>query len=663
MRLLLALRASALSLLALASCSGGGGQSSGAATTGSASNRAPVLQVPSDFTGGPTAFGYYLPTTSAATLTFTATDEDGDPLLWQVSASAAAATSAGLVYSPSVSGSTLVMELQEVGEAEPAVALVGVRVEDPAGASVVVDLVFVRSASLTLTGVSPSSAFRSAPQELTLTGSEFLVEGNVGVADNSVLFQGGVGSAVYAVDDNTLQCFSPSGATLGGNTITVLNQYSEPQALAGAFDVYAYPVDLLAGDAMLTPACAAYDVASAGGAQHLVWTDGVRIYYDRSLDGGANWLGPQAIDQAGVSGERDEPQVAADGSTVVVAWQQGDAQVFARTSTDGGETFADVDALFGGGARDLQVCVSTPRVYCSWVDVQQSRISVVASGDQGMTWSSPNGFGVAQAAASADSGGYTVGCDGASAWVAYGQIEDPVTLNQEAGLWMTHTSDGGETWAPSSLCRGAAASVSSVTSCNTDELVYVAWVEDGALASLRSDDAGQTWSLEPEVLSPVASRVSRPVLACEGERLFAAYVVDSPLAVGVARVTSWGGSAEHTQITDSAGVVPGAIGQPALAQVGNYVFVAYREAPLAPASGAAPGRVKLSSSVDMGQTFLPAEVFGDFGAGGAAAGQSGIPGQSLPRVMIDGARVWLGWLDDRQAPNGVRGLYQNRTEK
>ena len=142
------------------------------------------------------------------------------------------------------------------------------------------------------------------------------------------------------------------------------------------------------------------------------------------------------------------------------------------------------------------MCVSTPRVYCSWVDVQQSRISVVASGDQGMTWRSPNGFGVAQAAGSTDSGGYTIGCDGASAWVAYGQVEDPVTLKQEAGLWMTHTSDGGETWAPSSLRRGAAVSVSGVTSCNTGELVYVAWVEDGALVSLGLTTRGRRgrWS-------------------------------------------------------------------------------------------------------------------------------------------------------------------------
>ena len=52
--------------------------------------------------------------------------------------------------------------------------------------------------------------------------------------------------------------------------------------------------------------------------------------------------------------------------------------------------------------------------------------------------------------------------------------------------------------------------------------------------------------------------------------------------------------------------------------------------------------------IDVGGTFTTPATFGD----GAAA-------QDQPRLIVDGARVWLGWLDYRGAS---AALFSNRTQ-
>jgi len=64
--------------------------------------------------------------------------------------------------------------------------------------------------------------------------------------------------------------------------------------------------------------------------------------------------------------------------------------------------------------------------------------------------------------------------------------------------------------------------------------------------------------------------------------------------------------------------------------------------------GVGAARIKLATSTDLGVGFTVPATFGD----GAAA-------QDLPRMLVDGARVWLGWLDYRGA---TPALFTNRTE-
>ena len=64
--------------------------------------------------------------------------------------------------------------------------------------------------------------------------------------------------------------------------------------------------------------------------------------------------------------------------------------------------------------------------------------------------------------------------------------------------------------------------------------------------------------------------------------------------------------------------------------------------------GAGLARIKLDTSTNRGSSFSGVGRLGD----GSAA-------QDAPRMVVDDARLWLGWLDYRGAP----ALYSNRTEQ
>ena len=114
---------SCVALAALLVGCGGGGSSAAAAP-----NSAPSIGVPTELLGGPTSYTHSLATTETDALTFTATDQNGEELTWQVDVSAPDVTSSGLVFSlPQPGATNFTMELTAVGEDEPAVASVSIR--------------------------------------------------------------------------------------------------------------------------------------------------------------------------------------------------------------------------------------------------------------------------------------------------------------------------------------------------------------------------------------------------------------------------------------------------------------------------------------------------------------------------------------------------------
>ena len=98
-----------LSLIALASCGGGGGGGGGEPQP--EPNEPPSLTAAPELSGGPVQWQLVLPIAGTESLTFTATDPDGDALTWQLAVSGAGQVATGLSYSSPATGPTFTIEL------------------------------------------------------------------------------------------------------------------------------------------------------------------------------------------------------------------------------------------------------------------------------------------------------------------------------------------------------------------------------------------------------------------------------------------------------------------------------------------------------------------------------------------------------------------------
>lgn len=618
-----------LLLLTFAACGGGGGGGGSTPTATPTPNAAPVLNVPAGLSGGPVRFSFVLPMASSQTLTFTAVDGDGDPLLWQLGGAGPAMTAAGMVFGSPVRGASFPIELQAV--AAPAAATVNILVEDSRGAASSIDVLFVRSGAPTITGVAPDSAFATAPQQVQISGSAFSL-------GNSVLtrawFGGALATFTTVTDENTLVCNTPSGAALGGAAVTVDNQFGSSALPPSAFTMYEYPVNFLDADNALDGGAGeALAVASDGLRMHTVWIEGGMLMHRSSVDGGATFAASQVLSGTDVP---SQPHVAVVGDQVTVVWL-GDSSLRARSSSDGGATFGPVAILGNSGTIfSVHLVASGNRRYCAWMShlfpsISQ-RVHMTSSEDGGNTW---------RTATSMTSGTnnqifHAIGCDSEVAWIA---AVDP--LATQAGLFVSRTTDGGATWSAGQHVGPVSSDMWSPCTCNVGARVYLAWMSGGALQYLVSVDRGATWPNQATELRPASMGLaSSPSIACDGDRLSAVYMVGSD-TIGYTRVGSAGAFPEH--VTLSTVVEP--VGAPQVGVCGNYVFAAWRGGDL----GTGTARIRFASSVDRGLTFTAPVGLGD----GAAA-------QDEPQLVVDGARMWLGWRDSRGA---TPALFFNRTEQ
>ena len=624
-----------LSLLALSSCGGDSGGGGGGEPPPEP-NEPPALTAAPELGGGPVQFQLVLPVAAAQTLNFSATDPNGDPLSWQVSVGGASQAAAGLSFTSPAFGATFTLELEPV--AAPAAATVNLLVEDPNGGAAAIDVQFVRSGAPTITGVSPDSAFVSAPQQATVTGTSLLLGGAV----NTVATFGSLaaGNAVV-VDDTTLTCTTPSPGLLGPNSVAVQNAFGTDSLPVGAFTMYGYPVDLFAADAPIDAgAGSSLQAVGEGRTLHAVWIEGGALVHRRSLDGGATWSAPQTLSGGEVP---SDPQLSARGDEVLVAWIGDGAQVLARSSADGGSTFdaaVTVEPAVGGGpSTRLRLARAGARVYAAWLQGQaglnQRRVHAAAT---------PNNGGVWQATAvvsdqGANHDAHAIGCDENAAWIAFSSGAGGAV---DAGVYTSRSSDGGFLWTAGALRSAVSTGIGEVAVCDDGGRVSLAWTRDGQLEYLVSQNSGLGWQTQPTLFRGAdLGPISEVTVRADGDRLAAVYVAGGQ-NVAFSRVGAAGALPEHVTLSDA--VEPAAA--PTLELRGSYVFSAWRGGDLGGGVGSA--RIKLATSTDLGVGFTAPATFGD----GTAA-------QDLPRMLVDGARVWLGWLDYRGA---TPALFTNRTE-
>lgn len=620
--------------LALSGCGGGsgGGESSPSVTP----NDAPSIQAPGELSGGPVQFTYVLPITASQTLTFGATDPDGDQLNWQVAVSASGATAAGLMFASPAFGSTFTVNLGPV--TSPVSASLNVLVEDPRGAAAAIDILLVRSGSPAVTGVSRSSAFATAPQDVTIIGSAFALGNTVNTIAS---FAGIVADNVVVVDESNLTCTTPSAAALGANTVGVSNQFGAATAPPGSFTMYSYPVDLLDNDTAFDSGGGAQLVtANVGARMHAAWVEGGAVLLSTSLDGGATWSATMTLDGAELP---NSLRIAADGDTVVVAWI-GDQVAFGgslhlRTSTDAGLAFGPVVDLATANAITPAICVSEQSMHCAWTNSGlglQRTVWVASSTTTGAIWN----VGRPVYTTTDNQSEPAIGCFGDDAWLA---------LRQGANnrVYTTHTSNAGFFWS-SGIARSsvvAGVDLAPPLFCNDGQRVFLVWADDGALQYMVSENAGLGWPTLQSVLRPAdlgAISTANAAADCEEDRLVVTYVAGGT-NVAFTRVGATGALPEHVTLS----AVAEAARQPSVALRGNYVFAAWSGGDLA----AGTARINMDTSINRGVTFSGPVTFGD---------GTGLAAQDAPRMIVDDARVWMGWVDSRGAGPA---LFQNRTEQ
>ncbi|MBU6281367.1 exo-alpha-sialidase [bacterium] len=111
----------------------------------------------------------------------------------------------------------------------------------------------------------------------------------------------------------------------------------------------------------------------------LVWhggaSDETGIYFNSSDDGGATWTrpfdSPARLDDSRPAILAVRPRIAVDGDRIAVAWQEGDREIVARLSADGGKTWPGdkairVAGVEKGNLRLPQVAVSDQGAWVLW---------------------------------------------------------------------------------------------------------------------------------------------------------------------------------------------------------------------------------------------------------------------------------------------------------
>lgn len=234
------------------------------------------------------------------------------------------------------------------------------------------------------------------------------------------------------------------------------------------------------------------------------------ILVARSIDGGANWLPPLALNStASIDGDAPdtEPSVAVDGNgNWIVAWttrfQPGmglvDEEVVFSRSTDGGATWSaaaplDPAGLAGGNAdRSPRLAAAGSTVVAVWTRVESDAEVVSArSVDGGLTWSRRIEL---EPGESDDDYSPVVMLAGDgrafAAWRSNGAPGAP--LGTDADILVVRSSDGGATWSAPEPATGAALSdngFDGVPAIATDGAGawLVTWEAAGSISGLGAD--------------------------------------------------------------------------------------------------------------------------------------------------------------------------------
>jgi hypothetical protein len=290
-------------------------------------------------------------------------------------------------------------------------------------------------------------------------------------------------------------------------------------------------------------------IAAANGSVYVTWPDnrhwspppwpwppqpilGSAIYFNRSLDGGLNWLTPDIrLDTKLGIYATVFPQIAASGDSVYVVWRDtrnGNSDVYFNRSLDGGSTWLPTDLKINqaGEAYDFQIAASGDSVYVTW---DYSAVYFNRSLDGGSTWLSSD-IRLDSTPGINDAFRPQILALGDSVYVTWIDARNPSPTGF-LDIYFNRSLDRGSTWLPTDvrLDTDLAKSANSLDPqiAAAGDAVYVTWCDErdsgSAIYFNRSLDQGASWLTSDVRLDtnlPGPGKCSSPQIAAAGDSVY-----------------------------------------------------------------------------------------------------------------------------------------------
>jgi hypothetical protein len=248
----------------------------------------------------------------------------------------------------------------------------------------------------------------------------------------------------------------------------------------------------------------------------VVWEEDGDIFSAYSSDDGQTFGTPGNLSNSGAA---FAPQLAIDGNTVLVAWEEGNSTILVVRSGDGGETFGDPLSLSDSGhSFSPRIVIEGNTVVVAWLEDPPGEIFTARSSDAGITFDEP----VNRSNTTGDLS-YVPNLAIENDVVVLTWVED-ISGNDE--IFMVRSTDAGITFDPSPLNLSASAVESfDPQPAIAGGVVLVTWEENGDILAIRSTDGGINFSL-PAVLSNSGGAAFFPQMKVDGDNVLVVWEAD-----------------------------------------------------------------------------------------------------------------------------------------
>ena len=233
-----------------------------------------------------------------------------------------------------------------------------------------------------------------------------------------------------------------------------------------------------------------------GGSVFIEWTDSGQILFRASNDGGRTFGTTQNIS----NGEGSDGDIASFGQSIYIVWNVdnvpgGDEEIFFRASNDGGQTFGQILNLSNNPTESQigRVAAYGQNVYVVWEDTASGNEEIFfrASTDGGQTFGQVQNLSMDEV----DSDNPDIYAYGQNVYVVWNAF-DPSTGDRE--VFFRASNDGGQTFGQIQNLSSNAGTSDSPKITAYEQNVYVVW-EDETLGNepeiffRASTDGGQTF--------------------------------------------------------------------------------------------------------------------------------------------------------------------------